>query len=195
VANAKGAILVGPVKLLRKRRAEAVAHLPRRLHRYLEDDVRLSSWYPEADFVELIRAAAKLMPGAPEQAIEQIGALGAQVHADVYGDLIRTLTKSTVYALWSAQHDSGELRIVLEGPTIVRAELTGFDSSSDVHCLLTGGYIRGGLVANEMENVAVEKLHCVLRGDGLCAWRATWKNPDSTPATPGRPRRRLASRR
>jgi len=195
MANAKGAILLGPVKLLRKRRSEAVDHLPPDLHRYLEDEIRLSSWYPEADFVQLIRAAARLMPGTPNEAIEQIGALGAQVHADVYGELIRTLTSSTVFALWSSQHDSGELRIVLESSTSVRAELSGFDSSSEVHCLLTGGYIRGGLVANGMEDVTVEKLHCVLRGASLCAWRADWKDPDSTPVTPGRRRRRSASRR
>ena len=111
MANAKGAILLGPVKLLRKRRSEAVDHLPPDLHRYLEDEIRLSSWYPEADFVQLIRAAARLMPGTPNEAIEQIGALGAQVHADVYGELIRTLTSSTVFALWSSQHEIGRAHV------------------------------------------------------------------------------------
>lgn len=195
MANAKGAILLGPVKLLRKRRSEAVQQLPPELHHYLEEDIRVSSWYSEADFVQLIRAAARLMPGTLAEALEQMGALGAQVHADVYGELIRTLTSSTVYALWSSQHDSGELRIVPEAPTTVRAELSGFDSSSEVHCLLTGGYIRGGLVANGVEDVAVEKLHCVLRGDALCCWRATWKEPDPAQLNPGRRRRRSASRR
>ncbi|HXZ84438.1 MAG TPA: hypothetical protein VEI82_03010 [Myxococcota bacterium] len=194
MAKAKGAILVGPVKLLRKRRADALTQLPPVFHRYLEDEIRLSGWYPEADFVELIRAAARLMPGTLEEAIEQIGALGAQVHANVYGDLIRTLTSSTVFALWSSQHDSGELRILSESPTSARAELSGFDSSSDVHCLLVRGYIRGGLLANELEDVHVEKLRCVLHGASTCSWRATWKNPETTPVTPGRRRRRSASR-
>ena len=179
MGNAKGAVLLGPIKFLRKHRDRAQQLLPPALHRYLEEDVRMSSWYPEPDFVELIRAAARLAPGDPDVTIEQLGALGASTHAEVYGDLMRSMrSSSSVFALWSAQHDTGKLRGVFESPTSARAELTGFDSTTREHCLLARGYIRGMLVANGYEDVSVTELHCVLQGDAHCAWRMTWKSRD-----------------
>jgi hypothetical protein len=179
MGNAKGAVLLGPIKFLRKNRERARELLPAALHRYLEEDVRLSSWYPETDFVELIRAAARLAPGDPDVTIEQLGALGAAQHSEVYGDLMRSMrSSSSVFALWSAQHDTGKLRGIFESPTSARAELVGFDSTTREHCLLAKGYIRGILVANEYDGVEVTELHCVLRGDPHCAWRMTWKGED-----------------
>ncbi|HTO07823.1 MAG TPA: hypothetical protein VMR86_12295 [Myxococcota bacterium] len=179
MGNAKGAVLLGPIKFLRKNRERAQELLPPALHRYLEEDVRLSSWYPELDFVALIRAAARLAPGDPEVTIEQFGALGAGQHSEVYGDLMRSMrSSSSVFALWSAQHDTGKLRGIFESPTQARAELVGFDSTTREHCLLARGYIRGMLVANGYEDVAVSELHCVLSGDTCCAWRMTWKGRD-----------------
>ena len=190
--NAKGSVLVGLVKFLRKRRDSALEVLAPEHAHYLDDFVKLSAWYPEADFVALVRAVAKLMPGMSEKAaIEAIGAAGAQEHGEVYGDLLRTFySNSSVFALWSAQHDSGELRGMLDAPTVARVKLTGFDSPSEVHCMLSAGYIRGGLTGNGFEDIAIEKLLCVLRGDSHCEWRASWKNPDATPATPVRRRAR-----
>jgi len=194
--NAKGAILVQPIKFLRRRRAEALPLLRPELHHYLDERVALSSWYPESDFAELMEAVVALSPGAERVAtIEKMGELGARAHAEIYGDLIRTLSTSTVFALWSSQHDSGELRVVQESATTARVELTNFDSPSDVVCLLTSGYIRGGLSWNGMEDVVVAKLLCTVRGDRMCAWRANWKDPEATPVTPARRRARSPSRR
>jgi len=176
MGNAKGAVLIGPIKFLRRQRERAAEFLPPALQRYLVEDVRISSWYPEQDFVELIRAAARMAPGDPERNIEQMGAIGAAQHAEVYGDLMRSMrSSSSIFALWSAQHDTGKLRGIFESPSSARAELVGFDSTSREHCLLARGYIRGILVANGYEDVAVTELHCVLHGDPCCSWRMTWK--------------------
>ena len=183
--------MVGPVKFLRKRREAALALLAPELAHYLDESVRLSSWYPEADFVGLVRAAAQLISDKPEQAIEAMGAAGAHEHGEVYGDLLRSLrSNSSLFALWSAQHDSGELRGFFDTPTSARVELAGFDSPSDVNCLLCAGYIRGGLASNGLDDIAIDKIRCVLRGDPLCEWRISWKNPDATPVTPVRRRAR-----
>jgi len=172
-------VLLGPIKFLRKQRERATALLPSALHRYLVEDVRLSSWYPESDFIALVRAAAQLAPGDPKQTIEQMGALGAAQHSEVYGDLMRTLrSNSSVFALWTAQHDTGKLRPSFDSATSARVELIGFDSTSPEHCLLTCGYIRGTLVANGYEDVTVHEARCVLRGDACCEWRMTWKGLD-----------------
>ena len=195
MANAKGAILLGPIKFLKQRRADAARVVPAALAHYLETDIRVSSWYPEVDFIGLVNAAAQLMPGTREEAIERMGVLGAQIHEDVYGDLIHALSSSSTFALWSTQHDSGELRGVWEMPTSSRLELVDFDAPSAENCILVRGYARGGLVANGLEDVRVEELTCVLRGAALCSWRATWKDQDATPVTPGRRPRRSASLR
>ncbi len=191
MGNAKGSVLVGPVKYLRKRRDAALALLAPELSHYLDTEVRLSSWYPEQDLVALVRAVAQLMSSKPEAAIEAMGAAGAHEHAGVYGDLLRTLqSTSSVFALWSSQHDSGELRGIFDTPTSARFRLIGFDSPSDVNCLLCGGYIRGVLAANGLDDIAIEKPRCVLRSDPYCEWRISWKNPNATPVTPVRRRAR-----
>lgn len=190
MGNAKGSVIVGPVKFLRKRREAAREILPPELAHYLEDEIRLSAWYPETDFERLIRAAAKLMPMEERAAIEAMGAAGAHEHTEVYGDLLRTLeSSSSLFALWGAQHDTGELRGTSETPTRARVTLIGFDSPSETNCLLAVGYIRGGLAANGFEDLAIEKLRCVVKGDSLCEWRVSWKLPGAA-ASPGRRRTR-----
>jgi hypothetical protein len=180
VGKAKGAVLLGPIKFLRKQREQALAQLPPALHRYLEEDVRLSAWYPEGDFVELIRAAARIAPGEPDATIELMGAAGVREHIGVYGELMKSVrSSSSVFALWSAQHDTGKLRGIWESPSSVRVQLVGFDSSSRENCLLCRGYIRGTMSANGLEDVIVEELRCTLRNDAYCEWRVTWKTEDT----------------
>ncbi|HKC49527.1 MAG TPA: hypothetical protein VKF60_01955, partial [Myxococcota bacterium] len=187
MGNAKGSVLLGPVKYLRQRRDAALELLAPELAHYLDNDVRISSWYPENDFVALVRATAQLMSSNdPAAGIEAIGAAGAHEHAEVYGELLLTSlqSNSSVFALWSAQHDTGKLEGRFDTPTSARIKLVEFDSPSDVVCLLSSGYIRGQLTANGLEDIAVEHVRCVLRGDPHCEWRASWKSPDATPLTP-----------
>ncbi|HKC52527.1 MAG TPA: hypothetical protein VKF60_17190, partial [Myxococcota bacterium] len=191
--NAKGSVLLGPVKYLRKRRDAALELLAPELAHYLDNDVRISAWYPEDDFVALVRASAQLMSSNDlAGAMEAMGAAGAHEHAEVYGALLATTlhSNSSVFALWSAQHDTGRLEGSLDTPTSARIKLVAFDSPSDVICLLSGGYIRGQLTADGWDDIAIDHAHCVLRGDPHCEWRASWKNPDSTPLTPVRRRAR-----
>ena len=179
MANAKGAVLIGLVKFLRKRRDAALDVLPAAQQHYLEEDIRLSSWYPEDDFIALIRACAKLIPGEYDAAIEQMGLVGARAHAEVYGDLLRSVkSNSSVFALWSAQHDTGELRGVWESPTSARVELVEFAAPSREICLLAMGYLRGGFQLNGFDGLTIEKRACAALGADRCSWRVTWKPKD-----------------
>ena len=175
--NAKGAVLIGLVKFLRQRRDDALEALPPAQHHYLDEDIRLSSWYPESDFITLIRAAAKLMPLEYEAAIERMGLIGARAHAEVYGDLLRSSmgSNSSVFALWSAQHDTGELRGYYESSSCSRIELVGFGAPSREVCMLAMGYLRGGFELNGYDDVAIEKKSCASLGADCCSWRVTWK--------------------
>jgi predicted hydrocarbon binding protein len=178
-ANAKGAVIIGLVKFLRKNRDRALDILPAPQQRYLDEDIRLSSWYPEGDFVELIRACAKLIPLDYDAAVQSMGLAGARAHAEVYGDLLRSVkSNSSVFALWSAQHDTGELRGIWESPTTTRIELVDFAAPSREVCLLAMGYLRGGFQLNGFEDVSIEKRSCAADGAERCVWRATWKPRD-----------------
>lgn len=176
MGNAKGFAVQGPVKFLRRQRAQAEALLPPELLHYLTDHVRGSAWYPEADFAALIRAAARLLPGPSDRVLETMGELGAQEHAGVYADLLLGAgSSSRTFALWSTQHDTGELLMHPEGTGALRFELVDFADPSREICLLSTGYLRGVLRLNGREGGSVEELSCRVLGDALCAWRATWK--------------------
>ncbi len=178
MGKAKGMALLGSVKYLRSRREEARGVLPPALHHYLDDRIRSSGWYPEADMLELIRATARLVPGPTDQVLEIMGESSAREHADVYGDLLTGSSTSRAFALWSTQHDTGELQMIEEAPTRLRLEITGYADPSREMCLVTQGYIKGVLVMNGFTDLAVEKLACSLWGDDRCTWRASWKRAD-----------------
>lgn len=171
----KGITLLDAVKFLRARRDEALEVLPPTLHVYLDEPVTPSMWYPEADLVELIRGVAKLLPGPVDRALMMMGERSARAQTAVYGDLIRGVQSSSrTFALWSTQHDTGEMRSMLEAPNRVRLELVGFEDTSRELCLLLGGYLAGTLTINGITDASVQKLTCRLWGDTVCTWRGTW---------------------
>src|SRR5262245_10123797 len=117
MGRVKGITLLDAVKFLRTRRDAAEEVLPKQLHSYLDDQVSQSMWYPETDLVELIRGVAKLLPGPEDRALMMMGERSARAQTVVYGDLIRGVqSNSRTFALWSTQHDTGEMRSTLETP-------------------------------------------------------------------------------
>ncbi len=175
MGRAKGIALLDAVKFLRQRRDDALEVLPPALHPYLDDDIAAGQWYPEADLCELIRAVAKLLPGPLDRALMMMGERSARAQTLVYGDLMRgAASPSRTFALWSSQHDTGEMRATMEAPNRVRLELAAFENPSREFCLVTAGYLAGSLAVNGITDASVHKLSCVLWGDSLCAWRGTW---------------------
>jgi len=176
VGNAKGMAVIPAVKYLRQRRAEALAVLPAELHHYLDERIRGSGWYPERDLLELIRATARLVSGPIDQVLEIMGESSAREHMAVYGDLLTSSSTSRAFALWSTQHDTGQLHMTEEAPNRLRVEITGYDDPSREMCLVSQGYFKGVLIMNGMRDLAVEKICCRIWGDDRCAWRASWKD-------------------
>jgi hypothetical protein len=176
MGRVKGSTLLGAVKFLRSRRAEANTFLPPEHLHYLEDTIKNSGWYPLEDLLALVGVAADLLGTGRDQAFEFMGDFAARAHAEFYGDLLRgTGSSSRVFALWSTQFDAGQMQRSTEAPGRVRVELLDFKSPSRELCLLIGGYIRGTLGLNDVEDIVVEKLSCTTNGDPVCAWRASWK--------------------
>lgn len=179
MGRVKGITILDAVKFLRARRADAAEVLAPAMHSYLDEQIAASSWYPEADLVELIRAVAKLLPGPMDRALMMMGERGARSQTVVYGDLMRGVqSNSRTFALWSSQHDTGEMRSAMEAPNRVLVELVGFEDTSREFCLLLGGYLAGTLAINGITDASVQKLSCRLWGDRLCAWRGSWTPVD-----------------
>src|SRR5215475_14219948 len=112
MARVKGANVLAAVKMLRANRERAVALLPPKYHRYLDERIFVSSWYPEADQLELLRAVSFMLPGTPDPWVT-IGRIAARDDLkDLYrtlvrpGDLRDTLRMSS--SLWHTFHDTGQ---------------------------------------------------------------------------------------
>jgi hypothetical protein len=179
MGRAKGIAILDAVKYLRARRDEAREVLPESLRHYLDEEVSRAAWYPETDLVELIRGVAKLLPGPVDRALMMMGERGARAQTVVYGDLIKGIqSTSRTFALWSTQHDTGEMRSEMESANRVRVDLVGFADTSREFCLVLGGYIAGTLAINGITDGSVQKVSCCLWGDSLCSWRGTWSSQE-----------------
>jgi hypothetical protein len=173
----KGSNVLGAVKMLRANRERAVALLPAKYHHYLNERIIVSSWYPEADQLELLRAVSFMLPGSPDPWM-MMGRIAARGDlSDLYrsivrpGDLKDALRAST--ALWRTFHDTGELKLTLEAPERVLAELRGYAASAREMCRVIGGYVTEVASRAALRDVGTIKLGCTLDGAGHCSWRMT----------------------
>jgi hypothetical protein len=172
----KGVAFLDVVKLLRSRKDDAIAVLRPELHHYLAETVHPSAWYPESDHAGLLDAGSRLYSGSPDRALELMGEVAARGHSEIYHELlVGHGSPSRTFAMWSTQHDTGELRRIREATTRMRFELTDFYDTSRELCLLMTGYFRGTFAVNGFSAVIVEKLACKLWSDESCVWRCSWK--------------------
>jgi hypothetical protein len=163
--------------MLRANRERAVALLPPKYHRYLHERILASSWYPEADQLELLRAVSFMLPGSPDPWM-MMGRIAARGDlSDLYramvrpGELKEGLRASS--SLWRTFHDTGELRMSLDQPERVVAELRGYGASSREMCRVIGGYVTEVASMAAQREVATTKVGCTLDGAPQCSWRMT----------------------
>jgi hypothetical protein len=159
----KGTVLVGCVKALRKRRAEAGPLLSARAQELVLGSERVlpSSWYDEELAFELYRAFARIaLGGSSVGTWHEMGRLAALGHAaEIYRHLIRTrdtpriMTEGAV-VLFSAQHDTGKLSSELVAPGEVRVQVKGFGAMCPEWCHMIAGYLVG-----LAESTGAEKVH------------------------------------
>ncbi len=176
-AKVKGANVLAAVKMLRKNRERAIALLPAAYHRYLDERILASSWYPEIDQLELLRAVSFMLPGTPDPWVT-IGRIAARDDLkDLYRTMVRTGDlKDTLRAsssLWHTLHDTGELKVALEAPGRVVATLRGYTLAREM-CRVIGGYVTEVVTTGGAKNVATRKTECTLDGAAQCSWRLTW---------------------
>ncbi|HEY1586743.1 MAG TPA: hypothetical protein VGH63_13705 [Polyangia bacterium] len=176
-AKVKGTNMLSAVKALRMARDESRKLLPPPLHRYLEERVLVSSWYPEADLMVLLQTLGKILPG--DDPFYYMGRRTAAEHlAGIYrghvrpDDLERTLQSAS--ALWRNYHDTGDMTVTLEGPGRATLQLRDFASTTPEFCRLLRGYFIALAEQAGAKGVDVAKLECILGGGRACRWTMTW---------------------
>jgi hypothetical protein len=182
MAKAKGTTMVTLVKFLRSQRERAAAALPASLHHYLEERIHASSWYPEADMLELLRAMLGLIPGSREALLEQLGVALAREHLDgIYGHLKLDARDDTAtmarrcFALWGSQHDTGSFHFEQLAPGTAKLEVRDYALPSAEMCGILGGYLAESLRLGGVAKLRVAKHCCRLDGAAVCAWSAEWE--------------------
>ena len=176
MANTKGAAMIGIVKMMRRNRERALELLSPDLHRYFEERVVPSSWYPEEHLAELFRAAATLSGVPQERFYESLGAVAAREQfSGTFSDVARTsMLEAKAMVLWSAQHDTGQMKLVSRSEGLTRYELRDFAAPSPEMCGVTTGYLRESYVITGADDVTCSHDRCVCRGDDLCTWVCRW---------------------
>jgi hypothetical protein len=172
----KGTAYIPTVKFLRSRKEQARALLAPELHRYLQERILASSWYPEDDLLALLRVLVRMMPGEARQAWESIGERAAEAHfAGPFEVFIRGGPRHVVEsfeALWQLQHDSGRWTVSLvAGEPRGEAHIYDFAVGMPEYGPLMTGYARRVLLM-----AGARSAHCeLLTADAATAtWRLSW---------------------
>jgi hypothetical protein len=179
VAKVKGTNVLGAVRALKADRERALPRLDERLHRYLEERILVSSWYPEADQIELLRVVASLMPSQPNPYVV-MGRMSAALDLSTLyrhqlrpNDPLRSLAAAD--ALWRNYHDTGEMSVVTESATAAVLRLRGYRAACREMCLVVAGYVTGVAEQAGAREPGWVKLGCYLDGAPDCSWRVSWR--------------------
>jgi hypothetical protein len=182
IARAKGSAVAGFVRFLRANRARALETLKPELHRYLDERILQSSWYPEEDFLALLHAHARILDAPATKVYEMMGAVGARYDlTGVYKNLLRpndpggTLANGAV--VWRNYHDTGDIESKLLGPRRVHVDVLGYPFRDREFCRLNTGYFEEALKLSGAVSVHIRHIMCTARGDDHCAWDARWAMP------------------
>lgn len=182
--NAKGSILVSLVQILRAQPADSRKHLPESLHKYIDPDMLIAThqWYPEADFMQLMSAAGKLIPPkAGRDPYERMGKALARIHlSGPYKDLI---DKDNLWGsvdrsakLWTVQHDTGHSEMGNVDEYTASYDVVDFESAIPEFCASITGYLRGTMEAFGVD-VKVSKRLCRSRDNDRCRWELRYDEP------------------
>jgi hypothetical protein len=179
MGKAKGTSLIRAVKALRANKDAARKALPERLHNYLEERILVSSWYPEEDALEILRAIAKITPDPGMDIFEFMGRVSARADLEgVYAPLLRqgdprtTLRRTAV--TWEHYHDTGKEKLVESGENRIVVDITGYDHPSREVCRTTKGWLQELITMAGGKDVRVVHEQCVLDGADACRFEATW---------------------
>jgi uncharacterized protein (TIGR02265 family) len=185
MAKTKGTHVINAVKVLRQDRERARKWLPPHLHKYLEQRLLPSTWYPLEDQLVLLRCIATLfMPsGQPGPGIDPWNAMGRGTArmdlTGVYKSHLRagdpTRTLEALAAIWRSVNDSGEVIATSDGPERFSITKRGYDVRTPEMCAMHGGYLEEAVALAGGKDPRVHHERCYCKGASECIWRVQWQ--------------------
>jgi hypothetical protein len=179
MGKAKGTTIINAIKTLRENKEAAWKALPEHLRWYLDQRILVSSWYPDEDVLEILRALAKVLPDPGMDVYEFMGRRSARADlGGVYSHLLRpgdpAATMRRAAILWTNYHDSGKEEVVAAGNNYAALELSGYDHPSREGCKTLVGWNYELAVMAGGKDVRVVHAWCVLDGAKACRFEVTW---------------------
>jgi uncharacterized protein (TIGR02265 family) len=178
MAKLKGTFFQNTVKALRRHGAAARGAVSEPLRHYLDARILTSSWYPEEEHLELLRALVQLGPNR-HRAWEELGRVSAERDmGTVYKALFRPGDPAGSFerlrAVWALGHDTGSLEPQLLSPGSGRLHLRDYPLVSEELCRLNTAFFATVLRQAGAKHADARHTHCRGRGDGACSWELRW---------------------
>jgi hypothetical protein len=172
----KGAHVLAAVKMLRSQRERALTVLPARVHKYLEERILASMWYPFEDHIELLRGIGTILGGDPwplmGRGLARMDLSGLYKHYLRPGDPAQTM--QMMGPMWKSAHDSGEITVTREATGRVTMRLRGFIPRSAEICGICTGYLMESVSISSRKEPRVAHATCRVKGANECIWTVTW---------------------
>ncbi|MEM8993160.1 MAG: DUF2378 family protein [Acidobacteriota bacterium] len=178
MAKIKGTGVVSVVRLLRDRRDHVEPILAADLRPYLDQQVLVASWYPESDFLGLLRAMAHFTPKSGGDSWLWLGGHCAQVDlVEVYASMVQRGniwgTLERFPRLWRLYHDSGKADVGMVKAKEARVFVRDFAFADEDFCRFLSGYLDRMLQLAGAQKIEVRAMR--LGGVGRAAtWNVRW---------------------
>ncbi len=178
--NAKGTVMVGLVKSLRRNKERARGLLAPALAHYLEDRINLGSWYPLEDFLALLRLSGKFAPPGAGKVFENQGRVAAREHmAGTYSGLSQTTHRRATFSLLGSMFDTGVTAVVDRKPGSAVLDFSEFATPARELCDIFTGYNAERMTMLGFEEVRVRHTQCRVDGAPSCRWEILWKGRET----------------
>jgi hypothetical protein len=145
-------------------------------------------WHPQAEFVELLHVAERVLGGPPGEIAKAIGAEGARVNtrgmakrAAMYVGTPEFLLRR-IASLWSQFNDTGAMNLRSIDPTNAMIEITDLPAPDALFCATVTGWCDVIGVAVGFTKPRSEHVTCRARGDAACVWRVRFLDVRASPS-------------
>ena len=151
-----------------------------------ESRILTSSWYPYRTFTSLLEAIDRETPTANGEGnhrgpsrMFRVGEFSGSQDAGTIFKIVMTLSSverviSACPRFWKRYCTEGAFEVLEVEKDRLRVALVDFPDIDPRHCELSAGWMKGLGEAAGARNAALEKTHCVHRGDARCEYVGTW---------------------
>jgi len=177
VANAKGTVVAGLVKMIQDKPDLARKLLPPNLHKYFDTRVVLAAWYPLDEYLALLRISIKLVDNPPRDFYEEMGRASAREQmSGIYARLRDNIGRKASNTLLTSMYDSGQMNVIERSPGRAVLEWVNFAIPSRELCATFTGYQSERMTLQGLAEVRVRHPVCRAEGGSVCRWEMDWKS-------------------